>query len=377
VTIPEIPWWKVTLAGGFAYTPFSFEGWIGGGTNGWQIGTAPNSGRPGNAEFSAPSGIFVDAAGYIYVSDNNNNRIQKWDLAGNHIGWIGGGVNGWQAGSSPSAGTGNGQFNGTSKVVVDSNGNIYATDPGNNRIQKWDASGNMLGWIGGGINGWQTGTASLPGNGNCQFDQPMGVALDSAGNIYVSDKENHRVQKWDTNGVCIGWIGGGVNGWQTGTAPTSGSANGMFFFPMDVAIDSNGNTYVADTGNWRIQKWDPAGNVIGWIGGGGNGWKTSTAPATGSIAFGAFQEVFGVSVDGIGNIYVANSGAHSVYKWTASGNVVGWIGNAQYSWQTGDVTGTFGSALGYFEFPWDAAVGPDGKLYIADTYNARVQKWKE
>ncbi|MBI5430998.1 MAG: IPT/TIG domain-containing protein [Nitrosomonadales bacterium] len=376
ITIPEIPWWKVTAVAGFTYTPFSFEGWIGGGTSGWQTGLAP-SGRPGDAEFIRPSGIVVDSAGNIYVADEGNNRVQKWNIAGTYLGWIGGGVPGWQTGAAPVPGSGNGQMSGPTKIAIDDSGNIYVSDSQNHRIQKWSASGSILGWIGGGLGGWQSGSAPAAGSTNCHFNQPMGVVLDSSGNIYVADKENHRVQKWSTNGVCLGWIGSGVAGWQTGSAPASGNANGVFKFPMDVATDSIGNIYVADTWNWRIQKWDSAGNIQGWIGGGANGWQTGTAPSTGGTATGEFKEVFGVSVDANGNIYAANSGAHAINKWTAQGNIVGWIGNAQYGWQTGAITGTYGDALGFFKFPWDMTIGPDGKLYVADSYNARIQRWKE
>ena len=377
VDLPDIPWWKVTETAGFTYTPYSFEGWIGGGQNGWQIGQAPESGRPGDAKFSHPSGIFIDANGNVFVGDNNNNRVQKWNSNGDYLGWIGGGENGWQTGDAPSSGIGNGQFDGVHKIHVDVYGYIYATDISNNRIQKWDSAGNMLGWIGAGVDGWQSGTVLVSGDGDGQFNQPMGVALDNTGNLYIADKENHRIQKWDGNGIYIGWIGGGIDGWQTGSAPASGNQDGSFYFPMDVAVDSNGNIYVADTWNWRIQKWDSSGNFVGWIGGGANGWQTGLAPSSDGTAFREFREVFGVSVDTEGNIYVANSGAHSVYKWNAAGNAIGWIGNGQYGWQGGEVTGTYGSTVGFFNFPWDVAVGPDGKLYIADAYNARIQKWKE
>ena len=376
VDLPDIPWWKVTATSAYAYTPFSFEGWIGGGINGWQIGSAPGYGST-DAAFSHPSGVFVDATGNIFVGDNFNNRVQKWNSNGDYIGWIGDGSNGWQTGTAPSAGTGNGQFWGVHKLHVDGSGNIYAVDPGNNRIQKWDSTGNMLGWIGGGVDSWQTGTAPAVGSGDRQFNQPMGVALDGSGNIYIADKENHRIQKWEGNGAYVGWIGGGVDGWQIGTAPAWGTGNGSFKWPMDVAVDATGHIYVADTWNWRIQKFDSSGSFIGWIGGGNNGWQTGTAPASGGTGFGEFQEVFGVTLDVSGNIYAANNGSHSVYKWNASGNAIGWIGNGEYGWQTGSVTGTYGTALGSFEFPWDMMVGPDGKLYIADTYNGRIQKWKD
>ena len=370
VDLPDIPWWKVTATAAFVYTPFSFEGWIGGGQNGWQIGLAPDSGRPGDAEFSHPSGIFIGASGNIFVGDNNNNRVQKWNSNGDYIGWIGGGSNGWQTGTAPSAGTGNGQFVGVHKLHVDGSGNIYAVDPGNNRIQKWDSMGNMLGWIGGGVDGWQTGTATAAGSGDRQFNQPMGVALDDSGNIYIADKENHRIQKWGGNGDYVGWIGGGVDGWQTGSAPALGTGSGSYKWPMDVAVDTTGNIYIADAWNWRIQKLDNAGNFVGWINYGSTGWQTGSAPASGT-------EMFGISLDVSGNIYAAYTTGDFIAKWDSSGNTVGWIGNGQYGWQTSSVAGTYGDALGYFKFPWDVMADPGGKLYIADTYNARIQKWKD
>jgi IPT/TIG domain/NHL repeat/Kelch motif len=376
ITIPEIPWWKVTAAAGFTYTPFSFEGLIGGGTSGWQKGLAP-LGRPGNAEFSGPTGIVVDPAGNVYVADEGNHRVQKWNIAGTYLGWIGGGVPGWQTGSAPAPGSGNGQMSGPAKIALDGSGNIYVSDWLNHRIQKWSASGSILGWIGGGLDGWQAGSAPVAGSANCHFNEPYGVALDGFGNIYVADKQNHRVQKWSATGICLGWIGAGMDGWQTGSAPAISNVNGAFQYPMGVATDSSGNIYVVDSFNWRIQKWDSTGNKQGWIGGGTNGWQTGTAPSAGGTAAGELKEAFGVSVDANGNIYAANTLAYAINKWTAQGNIVGWIGNAQYGWQTGAITGTYGAALGFFEFPWDMTIGPDGKLYVADTYNSRIQRWKE
>ncbi len=377
VSMAGIPWWQTTATAGFAYTPFSFEGWIGGGSNGWQTGSAPDSGRPGDAEFSGSTGLAIDTSGNIFAADSGNNRIQKWNSAGNYLGWIGGGSDGWQTGMAPLSGVGNGQFDTPTKVHLDAAGNIYIADYANNRIQKWDSSGNRLGWIGGGTNGWQTGTAPVRGSGDGQFDGIYGIALDDSGNIYAADYWNHRVQKWDTAGNYVGWIGGGADGWQTGTAPATGTGNGSFKWPMGIAVDSAGNIYVADSENWRVQKWDSSGNRLGWIGGGMNGWQTGTAPASDSTAFGAFTKVYGINLDVAGNIYVANAWSHSVYKWDAAGNAIGWIGNGQYGWQTGEVTGTYGTALGYFNNPEDVAMGQDGKLYIADSYNGRIQKWKE
>lgn len=387
ITLPDFPWWKTTARGRFTYTPFSFEGWIGGGTNGWQIGSAPIRGVR-DAEFNGPMAIVAHGSA-LYIADTFNNRLQKWDISGRYIGWIGGGSNGWQTGTAPpSPGKGIGEISFPKGLAIDSDGNIYVAEIGNNRIQKFDASGVSLGWIGHGLDGWQTGEAPVSWSAeDRQFNQPEGVALDGSGNIYVADTYNDRIQKWTPQGVYLGWIGNGINGWQQGPAPVvnsvSGRTNGMFQDPSDVAVDEEGNIYIADSGNGRIQKWVPEGNVVGWIGNSVNGWQTGAAPEYyDGYKLGQMSGLFGFSLDSEGNIYAINSGSHTVEKWDASGNVIGWIGNGQYGWQRGDKlrdpgTNLTGSELGFFSHPQDVAIGADNKLYIVDYFNARIQKWKE
>jgi PKD repeat protein len=129
-----------------------------------------------------------------------------------------------------SGGSGDGQFSDPSGVAVDSSGNVYVSDSGNNRIQKFSSNGSFL-------DKWGSG-----GSGDGQFATPYGVIIDPSGNLYAADKYNNRIQKFDSTGLFLTKWG------------SVGSGNGQFRYPLGVAIDSSSNVYVADSDNYRIQK---------------------------------------------------------------------------------------------------------------------------
>ena len=138
-----------------------------------------------DGQFITPQGVAVDSYGNVYVADWNNDRIQKFDSSGNFLLKWG------------SFGSGNGEFFGVDGVAVDSSDNVYVSD-GNDRIQKFDSNGSFL---------LEWGTF---GSGDGQFDSPEGVAVDGSGNIYVADTDNHRIQKFSTSMLSLEDIFGGV-----------------------------------------------------------------------------------------------------------------------------------------------------------------------
>ena len=136
-----------------------------------------------------------------------------------------------------SPGSGSGQFNQPHGVAVDSSGNVYVADFNNHRIQKFDSRGvDLTQW--GGL-----------GSGIGQFSGPVGVAVDSSGNVYVADFNNHRIQKFDSNGRFLTQWG------------SPGSGNGQFSGPVGVAVDSSGNVYISDRDNHCVQKF-AQGNLL-------------------------------------------------------------------------------------------------------------------
>lgn len=134
--------------------------------------------------------------------------------------------------------TGNGELSTPYGIALDSAGNYYLTEEGNDRVQKFDSTGHYLMKFG------SVGTA------DGQFSNPQGIFVDSSNNIYVADYSNHRIQKFDSSGNFLSKFG------------SIGSGDGQFMRPRDIAVDSSGNIYVADAGNNRIQKFDSSGNFF-------------------------------------------------------------------------------------------------------------------
>ena len=353
------------------------QGWIGGGSDGWQTGDNPSSGS-GYRSFIYPRGVSVDGDGNIYVADTQNHRVCKWDSDGNAVGWIGGGGNGWNQTTAPSAGDDYQSFDMPQGIAVDGDGYLYVADSSNHRISQWTTdTGIAQGWIGGGSNGWKQTTAPSGGNSDYQsFEVPREVYVDGDGNIYIADQSNYRICKWDSDGNAVGWIGGGSNGWKQTAAPSSeGTDYQSFYYTFNVALDTSGNIYVADYYNHRICKWTGSGNAVGWIGGGGNGWNQTTAPDDGSSDYQSFDNPSGAFIDASGDIYVADYLNNRVCKWDSSGNAVGWIGSGYDGWQTGS-TASNGNDYKSFYFPYGGIhVDSSGNIFVADTYNHRISTW--
>ncbi len=289
-------------------------------------------------------------------------------------------------------GSGTNQLNFPSGVYLDGGANIYVADAMNNRIQKFPAGSTSA----------TNGTTVAGGNGaDTAADQlysPYGIYVDHAGDVYVADVDNERIQKFPagstsaTNGITVA----GGNGY--------GSAADQFFFPFNVYEDSSGNTYVADYNNSRIQKFlpgstsasngitvadqlsnptdvyvDPSGNI--YVADYGNNRiqkfpPNSTTGTLGVTVAGGNQgngsndltQPQGLYVDATGNIYVADQGNHRIQRFPAGSNAT-----------TNAITVAGGngpgSAANQLNSPSGVYVDGAGNIYIADTQNERIQKW--
>jgi sugar lactone lactonase YvrE len=262
---------------------------------------------PGNlARFRGPSGAAVDSAGNVYVADMVNHTIRKVTPAGVVTTLAG------LAGSSGSAdGTGSdAQFKYPGGVAVDSAGNAYVADAATIRKVTPGAVVTTLA-------GLTKSNGSADGTGSAaRFNYPWGVAVDGAGNVYVADTYNHTIRKVTPGGVVTTLAGlAGSSGSDDGTG-----SDARFYSPQGVAVDSAGNVYVADTWNWMIRKVTPGGVVTTLAGARYEGIgliKTEAVDGTGSAA--RFIHPLGVAVDSAGNVYVADSGA--IRKVTPGGVV--------------------------------------------------------
>jgi sugar lactone lactonase YvrE len=210
--------------------------------------------------------------------------------------------------------------------------------------------------------GVPSGIGSADGTGSAaRFIQPRGVAVDGSGNVYVADTQNHTIRKVTPAGVVTTLAG---SAGLYGSADGTGSA-ARFYNPDGVAVDGTGNVYVADTWNFTIRKVTPSGMVTTLAGSAG---LTGSADGTGSTARFNYNPD-GVAVDGTGNVYVADTQNHTLRKVTPAGVVTTLAGSAG-QWGSADGTGS----AARFYYPTGVSVDGTGSVYVADTYNRTIRK---
>ena len=344
-------------------------------------------GTGSTARFFAPRGVAADTAGKVYVADNGNDTVRSITTTGSVTTLAGLASSGSADGIGSAA-----RFNYPQGVAVDGGGNVYVGDTDNFTTRKI-TSATVVSTLAG-LAGSQ---GSVDGAGSAaRFIDPNGTAVDSAGNVYVADSNNSNsaVRKITPAGIvstlAVGNIYDGAYGvpwtarvmsmWHfpvkapsakispdgvvstlAGSPFTPGSTDGTgsearFAFPEDVAVDSAGNVYVADTSNNTIRKITPAGVVTTLAGLAGS---PGSADGTGSAA--QFHYPTGVAVDSAGNLYVADSSNSTVRKITPAGAVSTLAGLAG---SQGSADGTGSAAR--FNQPHGMAVDNTGHVYVAE-----------
>jgi tripartite motif-containing protein 71 len=283
----------------------------------------------GDGQFKSPQAVAVDAAGNVYVVDQDNNRVQKFTREGGFVAKWG------------SEGAGPGQFDYPCGVAVDAAGNVYVAEEDNCRIQVFTGEGVF-------VRQWGS-----RGSGEGQFTYQenlggglAGLAVDHEGFVYAIDNLLNRVQKFTSEGRFVTQWG------------SEGKGHGQFDMPRGVAVDAKGQVYVADTFNARIQKFTPAGVYV-------TGWGTKGANP------GQFKNPWGVAVDAKGQVFVADHNADDfitgedealisrLEKFTGAGGFL-----AQWG-EPGEDPGQLGMPVGL-------AVDKDGKVYVADPGNSHI-----
>lgn len=317
-------------------------------------GVAPGStDGPGSlARFFFPNGIALDTAGNIYVADTGNYTIRRITPAG-IVSTLAGaaGINGSNDGTGSNA-----RFFQPAGLAVDSAGNIFVADSANHTIRKVNACGVVTTFAGLAGN---VGSANGSGS-DARFSFPAGVAIDSGNNLYVVDSGNNTIRKITPSGIVTT---------LAGLAGNSGSTDGIgdaarFFQPSGIAVDSSGNAYVADVNNYTIRKISPSGAVITLAGLAGT---KGNADGTGMAARFSFPQ--GVTVDATGNVYVADTSNFTIRKITPGGDVSTLAGLAG---TRGSTDGTGLNAR--FDFPNSLTVDGAGNIYVTDTVNNSIRK---
>ncbi|MGD3112615.1 RICIN domain-containing protein [Streptomyces sp. YGL11-2] len=320
-------------------------------------GSLGDNGPAVAAQLNLPYGIAVDSAGAVYFSDYNNRRVRKITTDGKISTAAGTGSAGFSGDNGPAVSA---QLNFPCGVAVDSAGAVYIADARNHRIRKIAADGKISTIAG-------TGTAGSQGdNGpavSAQLNVPLGVAVDSAGAVYIADWSNHRIRKIAADGKISTIAGTGTAGSQGDNGP---AASAQLNYPREVAVDSTGAIHIADTNNHRIRKITPDGNISTIAGTGTAGSQGDNGPAA-SAQLNYPREV---AVDSTGAIHIADTNNHRIRKITPDGNISTIAG-----------TGTAGSqgdngpaASAQLNYPREVAVDSTGAIHIADTNNHRIRK---
>jgi len=223
-------------------------------------------------------------------------------------------------------GTGDGQFNNSWQIAVDNSGNVFVTDMNNDRVQKFTSGGAFLTKWGG------------YGTGDGQFIYTRGIAVDSSGNVFVTDLNNARVQKFTSSGDFLTKWG------------STGAGDGQFNLPEGIAADNSGNVFVTDMNNSRIQKFTSGGAFL-------TKWGST------GVGDGQFKNPWGIAVDSSGNVYVADRSNDRIQKFTSGGSFLA-------KW------GSSGTGDGQLKYPTGIAIDSSGYVYVCDTWSNRIEKFR-
>jgi hypothetical protein len=209
------------------------------------VGFSGDGGPATAAQFNFPSALAFDSSGSLYISDLLNHRVRKVDSWGIITTVAGTGIAGFSGDGGLATAA---RLNGPRGVAFDSLGTLYIADQNNHRVRNVDASGFITTVAGNGIVGF-SGDGGLATAAQLNF--PGDIAFDSLGNLYIADRSNHRVRKVETSGIITTVAGNGVAGFSgDGGAATAAQLNN----PIGVAVDSSDNLYISDTGNVRIRR---------------------------------------------------------------------------------------------------------------------------
>ncbi len=306
----------------------------------------PLDGKPGR--FYYPVSVVVDSVGNVYVGDYENHTIRKITPDGTVSTLAGAGITAGYA-----DGTGNAaRFNHPTGLCLDNAGNILVADQDNHRIRKVTPAGVVTTVAGSGTAGSANGTGTA-----AQFNQPYSVEVDGSGNVYISDRGNHKIRKMTPGLVVSNFAGSGTAGFLNATGTAA-----QFNQPAGITIDGSGNVYAADINNNRIRKITPAGVVTTLAGSGTAGFADGINTAA------QFNSPHAVAIDRGGNIIVGDRVNQRIRKVTPSGTVSTIGGNGMNGF-----TNYLPFNTSMFANPQGVAVDANGIIYVADVDNNRIR----
>jgi sugar lactone lactonase YvrE len=317
-----------------------------------------DGGQATACELYHPVGLVFDTAGNLYVAVRGEARIRKIAPDGIITTIAGSATPGFSGDNGPATAA---TLNEPYGIAADRSGNIFFVDYMNNRVRKINAAGiitTIAGTGGMGYNG-----DNIPAT-TAELNVPGGVAVDNAGNVYVTDDYNNRVRKINTSGIITTIAGTGTVGYNGDNIPAT---NAELNNPVFIAVDRIGNIYIADVDNARIRRIDTAGMISTFAGSGvPAGYAGDNGPATAAKIWGPT----GMYPDNLGNVYFGDAYNNVVRKVNTAGTITTIAGNGTMGY-----SGDGGKAV-LAELFWPAGLAMDAasNLYIADNGNNRIRR---
>ena len=307
-------------------------------------------------EISLVDGIAVDKRGNVYIAMRDNNIVSRIDLKGNMTTYVGNGSSGFSGDGGKAI---EGALNVPAGLAFDKSGNLYIADRNNHRIRKVNTRG-IISTIAG------TGTAGFSGDGapaiKAQLNHPSGIAFDKKGNLFFSDRSNERIRVVDSKGNISTYAGNGKEGFKGDSGP---ALQASLDKPFGIAFDRKGNLYIADRGNNRVRRVSSQGIITTVAGDGGFFFMGDNGPAYRASVAGPT----GVVVDDQGVLYIADRNNNRIRAVDAQGMITTVSGTGKQDYN-GDSEVARETNL---YLPFGVALNPEGKLLVIDRSHYRIR----
>ena len=314
------------------------------------------------AQLSRPFSVAVDKTGNVYIADFFIRKINTSGIINTIAGTTGMGFGG-DGGQATLA-----QFYGIYCVIVDTSGNLYVSDSYNNRVRKITTDGIVNTIAGSGATGvWGGGYSGDGGQAtNARLHEPQGLAIDNSGNLYIADMGNSCIRKVTPSGIITTFAGTTDTGYAGDGGPATAA---VLYCASDLATDANGNVYIGDFHNQCVRKVDRFGIITTVAGKGGSsncGYSGDGGPATDAL----LCLPAGMALDLEGDLYIAATNDYSIRKVDRSGIITLAAGNGRYGFSGDGGPAT----LAELDYCRSVAFNSEGDLYIADGLNSRIRK---
>ncbi|HTX38472.1 MAG TPA: IPT/TIG domain-containing protein [Bryobacteraceae bacterium] len=336
------------------------SGNVGEGTYNSGAGFAGDDSAPTQAQFNFPVAIALDSSHNLYIADSGNYRIRE--VSGGKVNTIAGnGEVGYNGDGGPATSA---AFDLPYGVAVDGAGNVYISDLHNQIVRQVNTKG-VINTFAGNNCCYGYFADGLPAtNPSASLNQPVGLAVDAAGDLYIADSQDYRVRVVTTGGI-LNSVAGGFQGADPGNGIYGGDGGPAIpcdlNVPLGVAVDSKGNVYIADSENHRIRKVTPAGIITTVAGNGTGGYSGDGGPAVDA----ELNRPWSVAVDSVGDLFIADYNNSRIREVNTQG-IISTIAGGYGPGYSGDG----GPALqAMLSFPTGLALDTNGTLYVADASN--------